>query len=77
MLAALLVALLNLEVYAVLGGAVFGCLLGAILFVPLRLLVIGYREYAQDKLQKSKFFRWLMRLWLVKLLRFVFLGVKA
>ncbi|MBN1441450.1 MAG: TIGR03546 family protein [Planctomycetes bacterium] len=71
------VAWLDLDYYAVLGGAVAGVLLGGALFEPLRRIVIAYRAYAKDRLEKSKFFRWLMRLWIFRLLRFVFVGTSS
>jgi len=68
------VAWFGLERYAILGGAVVGALIGAILFFPVRLLVKAYRRYAHEKVSENKFFRWLTKFWVVRLLRFVFVG---
>jgi len=64
----------SLDRYAVLGGAVTGLVLGAALFLPVRWAVIGYRRFAHEKVSQNKFFRWLMNFWVVKILRFVFVG---
>jgi uncharacterized protein (TIGR03546 family) len=71
------VAWLGLERYAILGGAVVGLVIGAALFVPIRMLVIAYRRFAHEKVSSNKFFRWLTNFWVVKLLRFVFVGSGA
>lgn len=68
------VAWLHLEHYVVLGGLVAGAVAGAVLFVPLRWLVISYRRWAHDRLEKNRFFRWLTSFWLTRALRFVFVG---
>jgi len=68
------VAWFGLEHYVIVGGAVVGVLLGAALFFPIRLLVILYRRYAHEKVSESKFFRWLTKFWVVRILRFVFVG---
>jgi uncharacterized protein (TIGR03546 family) len=65
---------LKLDYPAILGGAVTGVVLGAALFVPVRLLVLAYRKWAHDRLSQNKFFRWATNLWLIRLLRFVFIG---
>ncbi|HVR76725.1 MAG TPA: TIGR03546 family protein [Planctomycetota bacterium] len=62
------------ERYVVVGGALTGILLGAALFLPVRLGVIAYRRWAHQKVSDNKFFRWLTNFWIVKALRFVFLG---
>ncbi len=67
-------AWLGLEVPAILGGVVFGLVVGAVQFVPLRLTVIAYRRWAHEKLSKNRFFRWLTGFWFVKVLRFIFIG---
>jgi uncharacterized protein (TIGR03546 family) len=68
------VAWFGLHRPAVLGGAVVGFLLGAALFVPVRLTIIAYRRFAHEKLSQNKFFRWLTNFWVVKVLKFVFVG---
>lgn len=68
------VAWFGLERYVIFGGAVVGVLIGAALFFPVRGLVIAYRRHAHEKVSESKFFRWLTSFWVVKLLRFVFVG---
>ena len=60
--------------YAILGGAVCGFVLGAALFVPIRLLVIAYRRWVHDRVSKNRFFRWLTNFWVTKLVKFVFVG---
>lgn len=71
------VAWFGLDHLAILGGAVVGLAVGALCFVPVRMLVIGYRRFAHEKVSQSKFFRWLMSFWVVKILRFVFVGSSA
>jgi len=67
----------DLHYHAVVGGAVLGLLLGLALFWPVRQLVISYRRYLHDPVSSNRFFRWLTSFWLVKGLRFVFVGVEA
>jgi len=64
----------GLDRYAILGGALTGVLLGAALWYPVRAFVIGYRRFAHEKLSQNKFFRWLTNFFVVKFLRFVFVG---
>jgi len=68
---------LDLRIPAVVGGLVAGVVLGGILFVPVRLVVIAYRRWAHEKVSKNKFFRWLTNFWVVKALRFLFVGVRS
>jgi uncharacterized protein (TIGR03546 family) len=68
------IAWLGLDVYGILGGALLGFALGAILFFPIRQLIIGYRRYIHERVSKNKFFKWLTSFWLVKGLRFIFIG---
>ena len=68
------VAWFGLHHHAILGGAVVGFIVGALLFVPIRLLVIGYRRFAHEKVSQNKFFRWLTNFWIVKIIRFVLVG---
>jgi uncharacterized protein (TIGR03546 family) len=68
------VAWLELYVEAVTGGAVVGLVLGLALFFPIRQLIIAYRRFLHEKLSTNKFFRWATNFWLVKGLRFVFIG---
>jgi uncharacterized protein (TIGR03546 family) len=68
------VAWLDLDRHAVTGGAFLGLALGLILFVPVRKLVIGYRRFLHEKVSSNKFFRWLTSFWLIKGLKFVFVG---
>jgi len=70
------VAWFGLRYYPILGGAVVGLLLGAALFVPIRLGVISYRRWLHEKVSSNKFFRWLTSFWFVKLLKFIFVGAK-
>jgi len=62
---------------AVLGGFVFGASVGAALFLPLCYLVIAYRRWAHDRLQKNRFFRWITGFWLTKILKWVLVGGNA
>jgi uncharacterized protein (TIGR03546 family) len=64
----------SLDKYAILGGAVTGVILGAALFLPVRWSVIGYRRFVHEKVSQNRAFRWLTNFWVVKLLRFVFIG---
>lgn len=70
------VAWFGLTQYAILGGAVVGVVLGAALFVPIRMTVISYRKWLHERVSSNRFFRWLTNFWVVKLLRFVFVGVR-
>jgi uncharacterized protein (TIGR03546 family) len=72
-----LVAWFDLHHYAILGGAVVGSVLGASLFVPVRLLVIGYRRFVHEKASQNRFFRWLTSFWVVKVLQWVLVGGRA
>jgi uncharacterized protein (TIGR03546 family) len=65
---------LDLQTYAVLGGAVLGAGLGIILFFPVRQLVVAYRHFLHDRVSKNKFFKWLTNFWFIKVLRFIFIG---
>lgn len=71
-----IVAWLQLEHDAIFGGLVIGGVLGAALFMPIRLLVVCYRRWMADKLSESKFFQWLVNFWVLKALRFVFVGAR-
>ena len=68
------VAWLDLHYHAVLGGAVLGFGLGLILLFPIRALVSGYRRVLHDRVSQNKFFKWLTNFWLIKGLRFIFIG---
>jgi uncharacterized protein (TIGR03546 family) len=72
-----IVAWLELQQYVVLGGAVCGAVLGAVLFWPVRQLIVGYREFVHDRVSDNKFFRWLTGFWLTKVLRFIFIGARV
>lgn len=67
----------SLDKYAALGGALVGVFLGAALFFPVRWLIIAYRRWAHEQLSQNKFFRWLTNFWMVKLLRFIFVGAPS
>jgi len=67
-------AWLDLHIYAILGGAVTGLVLGVALFVPVRMAVIGYRKFVHEKVSQNRFFKWLTNFFVVKFLRFVFVG---
>ena len=69
-----LVAWLDLDHVAITGGAVVGFLVGGILFWPIMNLVIAYRRFLHDKLSENKFFKWMTSFFVVKALRFVFVG---
>jgi len=68
------IAWLDLHVHAIAGGAALGILLGLILFFPIRQTVIAYRRFLHDRVSTNKFFKWLTNFWLIKGLRFVFVG---
>lgn len=68
------IALLGLDRHSVMGGAVVGILLGAALFFPVRYLVVRYREVVVAKLSNSRFFKYLMKLWIVRALRWILVG---
>ncbi len=68
------VAWLDLYVEGVTGGAAVGLVLGLALFIPIRQLILAYRRFLHEKLSTNKFFRWATNFWLVKGLRFVFIG---
>jgi len=71
------VAWFGLDRYAILGGAVVGVCLAVVLFVPVRLFILGYRRFAHEKVSQNKFFRWLTNFWVVKVLRYVFTGANV
>ncbi len=64
----------GLNYYAILGGAVSGLVAGAVLFLPVRWAVVGYRRFAHEKVSQNKFFKWLTNFWVIKILRFVLIG---
>ncbi len=64
----------GLDRYAMLGGAITGLCVGAALFLPVRALIIGYRKFAHEKLAQNKFFKWMMNFFVVRILRFIFIG---
>ena len=64
----------DLHVYGVTGGAAVGFLLGLILFFPIRQAIVGYRRFLHERVSTNKFFKWLTNFWLIKGLRFVFIG---
>jgi len=68
------IAYLDLQRHAVTGGALLGIVLGLALFYPICKLIAGYRKALHEKVSKNKFFRWLTNFWLVKGLRFIFIG---
>jgi uncharacterized protein (TIGR03546 family) len=68
------VAWLDLQRYAVLGGALLGFGLGLVLFFPIRQAVVAYRRYVHEKVSQNKFFKWLTSFWLIKGLKFIFIG---
>ena len=68
------VAWLGLERYAILGGAVVGLVVAVAMLFPVRLTVIAYRRWLHDRLAKSRVFRWVTNLWLVRALRFLLVG---
>ena len=71
------VAWLDLDRVAVTGGAAVGFILGLALVWPVQKLVIGYRAFLHNRLAGNKFFRWLTSFWLVKGLRWIFLGAEV
>ena len=72
-----IVGLLDLEYYGIMGGAALGLLAAIALFYPIRFLVIRYREVVVGRLSKSKTFKFLGKLWIVKLLRWILVGATA
>ena len=64
----------GLDRYAILGGLAVGLFVGVLMFLPVRHLVIAYRRWAQESLQDNRFFGWLVNFWVVKVLKFVFVG---
>ena len=68
------IAWLDLNTVAITGGVFLGLVLGAILFFPIMKFVSGYRRFVHDRLAQNKFFRWFTNIWLIKGLRFVFIG---
>ncbi len=68
------IALSGLKAYAVMGGAVLGLLAGAALFYPIRFLVMRYRTAVVERLSKSRAFKYVTNLWLIRMLRWVFIG---
>ena len=68
------VAWLDLHKVAITGGAFLGLLIGGVLFFPIMKFVAGYRRFVHDRLAQNKFFRWFTNFWLIKGLRFVFVG---
>ncbi len=70
-------AWLDLNWPQVVGGACLGLVLGGVLFWPICKLIVGYREFVQEKASENRFFRWLTSFWLTKLLRFILLGSKV
>ena len=68
------VAWLGLDRYAIMGGAVVGVLLGIMLFFAVRHLVVAYRRFLHEKVSTNRFFRWFTNFWIIKVLRFVFIG---
>jgi len=69
------VALLGLERYEVAGGFFIGLLAGSALWWPVRFLVAKYRDPVLERLSKSKLFKFITNLWLVRILRWILLGV--
>jgi uncharacterized protein (TIGR03546 family) len=68
---------LDLDRLAVTGGAAAGLALGLILFWPICALINGYRRYVHEKVSQNRFFKWLTNFWVIKILRFIFLGVQS
>ncbi|MBN1418318.1 MAG: TIGR03546 family protein [Planctomycetes bacterium] len=68
------VALLDLDQYRVMGAAAAGLAAAAILFLPLRALVVAYRVKFHERVANSKFIKWLNRIWLFRVLRWIFIG---
>jgi len=68
------IGLLSLDRYAVMGGALLGAAGGAALFFTLRWGVLRYREAVVARLSKSKLFKTITNLWLMRALRWLFLG---
>jgi uncharacterized protein (TIGR03546 family) len=68
------IALMGLENYQILGSLVLALALAIVLFFPVRYLVIKYRETLHERLAKSKFFKWATNLWIVRALKWLFVG---
>lgn len=71
------IAWLDLDRLAVTGGAACGLVIGGLFFWPARRLIIGYRASVHEKVSENKFFRWLTNFWLIKGLRFIFIGTRV
>lgn len=71
------IAWLDLDRVAVAGGAAVGLGLGLVLFWPVMRAVAAYRTFLHEKLSENRFFRWLTNFFVVKALRFVFIGPKV
>jgi uncharacterized protein (TIGR03546 family) len=68
------VAWFDLDRPAVTGGALLGLGVGLLLFFPIVRMVAAYRRFLHDRLSGNRFFRWATNFWLLKGLRFVFIG---
>jgi len=71
------IGLLGLRYWKTMGGLVIGLLLAIALFWPVRMLVIRYREAVVARLSKSRAFRYVTNLWLVRVLRWILIGPMA
>ena len=67
-------ALLNLDSYTVMGGALIGLGAGAVCFFPIRWAVKRYREAVVARLSKSKLFKTITNLWFMRALKWLLIG---
>ena len=69
-----LLALLGLERYEVMGGFAVGLSAALALWWPIRYLVQRYRDTVVERLSRSKIFKYVTNLWLVRILRWILVG---
>ncbi len=67
-------ALLSLDRYIVMGGALIGLVAGAVCFFPIRWAVARYREAVVARLSKSKLFKTITNLWFMRALKWLLIG---
>ncbi len=68
------IGLLSLDRYVVMGGALIGTAAGAALFFPVRWGVGRYRDVVVARLSKSKLFKTITNLWIMRALKWLLIG---
>jgi len=68
------IAILSLDRYVVMGGALIGAAAGAVLFFPIVWGVKRYRDAIVARLSKSKLFKTITNLWLMRALKWLLIG---